>query len=82
MSTVNELFQQIQALPEQDKQELLQLLATKPRPKPPEEPEEPFVYDPNNPSIGLLYDEPELADEIVRLAMEDRERRNGGGQHE
>lgn len=74
MSTVNDIFQQIQALPEQDKQELLQLLAVKP--KPPTEPEEPFVYDPNNPSLGLFYDEPEVMDEVVRLAMEARMARN------
>jgi hypothetical protein len=77
----------IHALPTDAKQELLEILAKDLEPVTPKSEEavpmdEPFVYDPANPSLGLFYDEPEVVDEVLRLAMEARmarnARRNGG----
>lgn len=72
----------IHALPTDAKQELLDILVKELEPAPPtsDEPapsDEPFVYDPANPSLGLFYDEPEVMDEVLRLAMEARQARNG-----
>jgi hypothetical protein len=34
--------------------------------------DEPFQYDPNNPTLGLFYDCPEVMDEVMRLVNEGR----------
>lgn len=71
----------IHALPTDAKQELLEILAKdlKEAPSNSDKPvpeDEPFVYDPENPLLGLFYDEPEVVDEVLRLAMEARQARN------
>ncbi len=73
MSNLVEVLPLVQALPAEEKQELFQILAVEL--KADAEASEPFVYDPSNPMLGLLHDDPELADEIVRMAMHDRETR-------
>jgi hypothetical protein len=74
---LNDLLPIIHALPDDAKEELYAFLGSelKKAPSPDVQPAsdaEPFVYDPNNPMLGLFYDAPELADEIVRMAMHDR----------
>ncbi len=73
----------IHALPTDAKQELLDILVKELEPAPalPKSEvdvpmEEPFVYDPANPTLGLFYDEPEVVDEVLRLATEARMARN------
>ncbi|MDZ4783680.1 MAG: hypothetical protein SGJ19_25815 [Planctomycetia bacterium] len=71
----------IHALPTDAKQELLEILVKDLEPASPKSEvsvpmDEPFVYDPENPMLGLFYDEPEVVDEVLRLAMEARQARN------
>lgn len=77
MSTVHDLFQQIQALPDGQRQELFEMLHRAPTADPPADdgPVEDFVYDPKNPMLGLFHDEPEVMDEVMRLVYEARQNR-------
>lgn len=74
-SELNELLPIIQALPEDAKEELYAFLGTElKKPASPDAPPasdaDPFVYDPNNPMLGLFYDAPEVVDEIMRISRE------------
>ncbi len=87
-----QVFPSVNALSDPAKEQLVTILTTqlrrRPEPAEPvrkqeeEENDEPFVYDPNNPSLGLFYHEPEMVDEVLRLAMELRGHRYEGRENE
>jgi hypothetical protein len=76
MPQLTEVLPLVQAMAPTDRRELFKILFEEFKAEVQANVDIPFVFDPANPMLGWLHDDPELADQIVREVSERRESRN------